>query len=170
MSQYLVWVLLWLCVCLMPVGYDRAKFGVTKIRSTHYGVPEFFRNARFVSVSGFILFPLSTAIFWVVVLVGWAVFQDLTYARWNGSLLGVMSLSIVFLAMGTVIRYLSVGHIRGRDPDGRVLLQYVGVRPFVVIGIILLLVGSNITPLMGNLEFNPLFKDLNESAENTDAP
>ena len=81
-----------------------------------------------------------------------------------------MSLSIVFLAMGTVIRYLSVGHIRGRDPDGRVLLQYVGVRPFVVIGIILLLVGSNITPLMGNLEFNPLFKDLNESAENTDAP
>ncbi|PXF18913.1 MAG: hypothetical protein CXX76_00805, partial [Methanobacteriota archaeon] len=155
----------------MPVGYDRARFGVTKIRSDFSDLPEFFQNARFVSVSGFILFPLASGIFWAVALVGWAIFQDFTFASWTGSILGFLSLSIAFLVAGTVIRYISVGYIRGRDPDpaditGRLL--YAGLRPFVVIGIILLLVGSNITPLMGNLEFNPLFKDLNESAENTD--
>jgi len=182
MSQYLVWFLLWLCVCLMPVGYDRARFGVTKIRSDFSDLPEFFRNARFVSVSGFILFPLASGIFWAVALVGWAVFQDFTFANWTGSILGILSLSIVFLGVGTVTRYIMVGYIRGRGPDSMVypstargsanrkVLKYVGVRPFVVIGIILLLVGSNITPLRGNLEFNPLFKDLNESADNTAAP
>ena len=83
MSQYLVWFLLWLCICLMPVSYDRAKFGVTKIRSDSSDLPEFFRNARFVSVSGFILFPLASGVFWAVALVVWAVFQDFTFANWT---------------------------------------------------------------------------------------
>ena len=193
MSQYLVWFLLWLCICLMPVSYDRAKFGVTKIRSDSSDLPEFFRNARFVSVSGFILFPLASGVFWAVALVVWAVFQDFTFANWTGSILGFLSLSIVFLVVGTANRYIMVGHVRGRDPDpaGDVNwdgyddfiigahwnstdvtehLQYAGLRPFVVIGIIILLLAANITPQMGNLEFNPMFNDLNESVDNTEAP
>ncbi|MDP7535993.1 MAG: hypothetical protein QF766_04395, partial [Candidatus Poseidoniia archaeon] len=173
MSQYLVWFLLWLCVCLMPVGYDRARFGVTKIRSDFSDLPEFFRNARFVSVSGFILFPLASGIFWAVALVGWAVFQDFTFASWTGSILGILSLSIVFLVVGTATRYITVGYVRGKNPDLADVtghLQYTGLRPFVAIGIIILLLAANITPQMGNLEFNPMFSDLNESVDNTAAP
>jgi len=177
----------------MPVSYDRAKFGVTKIRSDSSDLPEFFRNARFVSVSGFILFPLASGVFWAVALVVWAVFQDFTFANWTGSILGFLSLSIVFLVVGTANRYIMVGHVRGRDPnpvgdvnwdgyddfiigahwnstDVTEHLQYTGLRPFVVIGIIILLMAANITPQMGNLEFNPMFNDLNESVDNTEAP
>jgi len=171
MSQYIVWFLLWLCVCLMPVSYKRAKFGVTKIRSDFYDLPEFFQNARFVSVSGFILFPLASGIFWAVILASWAVFQDFTFARWEGSILGLLSLSIIFLLLGVITRYISVLYIRGREPvDVKDQIQYSGIRPFIVIGTVILLVAANITPQMGNLDFNPMFNDLNESVDNTDAP
>ena len=171
MSQYIVWFLIWLCVCLMPISYKKAKFGITEVKSNFSNLPEFFRSQRFVSVNGFILFPIASGIIWAVALGGWAIFQDFTFARWNGSILGLLSLSITFLFLGAVTRYISVMHIRGREPiDNTEIIQYGGIRPFVVIAIVLLLSASNVTPLMGNLDFNPMFKDLNDSVDNTDAP
>jgi hypothetical protein len=171
MSQYIVWFLIWLCVCLMPVSYKRARFGITEIKSTFSNLPGFLRNQRFVSIRGFILFPLVSGIFWAVILASWAVFQDFTFARWNGSILGLLSLSITFLFLGAITRYISVIYIRNREPiDVADQIQYGGIRPFIVIGIVILLVASNITPQMGNLDFNPMFNDLNESVDNTDAP
>ena len=171
MSQYIVWFLIWLCVCLMPISYKKAKFGITEVKSNFSNLPEFFRSQRFVSVNGFILFPIASGIIWAVALGGWAIFQDFTFARWNGSILGLLSLSITFLFLGAVTRYISVIYIRNREPiDITDQLQYAGIRPFVVIAIVLLLSASNVTPLMGNLDFNPMFKDLNDSVDNTDAP
>jgi hypothetical protein len=171
MSQYIVWFLIWLCVCLMPISYKKAKFGITEVKSNFSNLPEFFRSQRFVSVNGFILFPIASGIIWAVALGGWAIFQDFTFARWNGSILGLLSLSITFLFLGAVTRYISVIYIRNREPiDITDQFQYAGIRPFVVIAIVLLLSASNVTPLMGNLDFNPMFKDLNDSVDNTDAP
>jgi hypothetical protein len=155
----------------MPISYKKAKFGITEVKSNFSNLPEFFRSQRFVSVNGFILFPIASGIIWAVALGGWAIFQDFTFARWNGSILGLLSLSITFLFLGAVTRYISVIYIRNREPiDITDQLQYAGIRPFVVIAIVLLLSASNVTPLMGNLDFNPMFKDLNDSVDNTDAP
>jgi hypothetical protein len=155
----------------MPISYKKAKFGITEVKSNFSNLPEFFRSQRFVSVNGFILFPIASGIIWAVALGGWAIFQDFTFARWNGSILGLLSLSITFLFLGAVTRYISVIYIRNREPiDITDQFQYAGIRPFVVIAIVLLLSASNVTPLMGNLDFNPMFKDLNDSVDNTDAP
>ena len=171
MSQYIVWFLLWLCLCLMPISYKKAKFGITEVKSNFSNFPEFFRRQRFVSVNGFILFPIASGVIWAVALGGWAIFQDFTYARWTGSVLGFISTSIIFLFLGAVTRYICVINIRGREPiDIADHIEYIGIRPLVAIIAVLLLSASNVTPLMGNLDFNPMFKDLNESENNTDAP
>ena len=171
MSQYIVWFLLWLCLCLMPISYKKAKFGITEVKSDFSNFPELFRRQRFVSVNGFILFPIASGIIWAVALGGWAIFQDFTYARWTGSVLGFISTSIIFLFLGAITRYICVINIRGREPiDIADHIEYIGIRPLVAIIAVLLLSASNVTPLMGNLDFNPMFKDLNESENNTDAP
>ena len=155
----------------MPISYKKAKFGITEVKTNFSNFPEFLRSQRFVSINGFILFPITSGIIWAVALGGWAIFQDFTFARWNGSILGLLSLSITFLFLGAVTRYISVIYIRNREPiDVTDQFQYGGIRPFIVIGIVILLAASNITPLMGNLDFNPMFKDLNDSEDNTDAP
>ena len=173
MSQYIVWLLLWFFICLMPISYKKAQVGITEIKNNFSDVPTFFQSQRFVSINGLILFPFSLGIFWAVLLGGWAIFQDFTFANWTGSILEFLSLSIMFLILGTVTRYASVININGKDPsvlDVKEHIQHAGIRPFIVIGIVGLLIISGITPLMGNLDFNPMFNDLNETVDNTDAP
>ena len=137
MSQYIVWLLIWFFICLMPVSYKKAKVGITEIKNNVSVVPGFLQSQRFVSINGLILFPVSIGIFWAILLGGWAIFQDFTFASWTGSILEFLSLSLMFLALGTVIRYMAVININGLDPEDLDLkghLKSAGFRPLIVVG------------------------------------
>ena len=170
MSQYIVLFILWFCICLTPIRYNGAKFGITNVASANKRT-SVVGQLNFLSGSNILLFNVIGTILWSIVIFGYAVFQDLTFAKWTGSYLGLASLSIFPLIFGITNRYLMVRHIVGKEPTSLYdATEYVGLRPILVIAVVLLIFVSNITPLMGNLDFNPMFKDLNDSEDNIGEP
>ncbi len=118
------------------------------------------------------------------------VINDLTYAAWIGSVLGFLWASIFFLIAPLYMEYLmrNQGKIKKRIGTGTgrssspVVLTVTGERPPMDwdrgrpvslyfragVWLIAIMIGilSNITPLTGNLDFNPVFNDLNATENN----
>tara|TARA_B100000767_G_C19744703_1_gene527896 strand:+ start:157 stop:2034 length:1878 start_codon:yes stop_codon:yes gene_type:complete len=170
MQQYIVWFMIWILVVFRPQRLENEKFGIIDVKH-HSGDG---RSKRYLAIKGWILLSVNGTLLFAGIFFSWALLQDFTFAGYTGSILGFLSQTLPFLALSALLRVGDYHYITGDNPTQETpkleLFVFIGWKPLVAIGIIGLLFTSSVTPLMGNLDENPMFANLNKTSDNTDAP
>jgi len=179
MNMWILWLLL---IALTSISV--LKEGKKDGRSGYSGsTRERIDNLMGLSVADFRL-PTPFIIGFGGFIVILALFNDLTYASWVGSILGFLGLLLMFQILAIAVELFILGKVGMLDDPGRFInvkditprdvfsrsnpVVTLPVRVVCTILIFLMIIIANITPYTGNLGFNPVFEDLEDSEHNTE--
>ena len=139
------------------------------------------RNGVFLGLNiGEIHFSISYLLMWTLSLfiIFYLILGELTYGIYIGSWLGFISVITFFLFFTGIIDIIKQNNLKPRDNyqdtniekkgfDSKFTFRFASIKIFICIILVIFLLTTIIRPLSGNCDYNPVFKQLNDSEKNT---